>query len=75
MNKLYVVTEYQTLTYITYTNSIDDVASLTGLSTSYLDRLQVGETQFVKHNNVAYIIEVVSSVADIAKLRAKGLFR
>lgn len=74
MNKLYVVTEYQP-GYTTYTNSVDDVASQTGLSTSYINNLQVGEEQFVKHDNKAYIIEVTDSVADITKLKAKGLFR
>ena len=74
MNKLYVVTEYQP-GYVTYTNSVDDVASQTGLSTSYINNLQVGEEQFVKHNDKAYIVEVTDSVADITELKFTGLYR
>ena len=74
MNKLYIITEYQSGN-TTYTNNIDDVARLSGLSTSFLGNLQIGEELFVKNNNIAYIVEITKSVADIMKLKSTGLFR
>ena len=74
MNKLYIITEYQS-GYTTYTNNIDDVASLSGLSTSFINKLQIGEELFVKNNDIAYIVEVTKSVADLMKLKSTGLYR
>lgn len=74
MNKLYIITEYQSGN-TTYTNNIDDVASLSGLSTSFINKLQIGEELFVKNNDIAYIVEVTKSVADIMKLKSTGLYR
>lgn len=74
MNKLYIITEYQSGN-TTYTNNIDDVASLSGLSTSFINKLQIGEELFVKNNDTAYIVEVTKSVADLMKLKSTGLYR
>jgi hypothetical protein len=74
MNKLYIITEYQSGN-TTYTNNIDDVASLSGLSTSFINKLQIGEELFVKNNDIAYIVEVTKSVADLMKLKSTGLYR